>query len=578
MSNVVSITVQARDMTRDTFSSVDRAARNIADNVGRSFSRIGDGFRNAGEGGRNLFSRLGDGLKKTWEMAGGVGEKLSAMGQKVGEFADTPQAKLALLTAALSALPFIASTAAVAITVGLGTAIAGIGIMAAAQNDKVKKAFSDLKEDVTDDLQEMAEPFVPVLIRISDMFKSTFDNLSPALTRAFEKMAPVVEGFAEDLTKGIEKFGPTIDVLAQRFGPLMDVLGSELQVLLEHLATDFMVLAEAADPEFVSLLMSSLTALIDVIVYTIAALAKLGSGITNLVDLIPGINFDDGEASARSFGESILGTTENLLGAGEATGGLTSKVVELANQFLAASDSEIAFEAAIDSATKAVAKNGRTLDINTEKGRDNRQALNSIASSALRMRDDMEKAGQDSSQAMSRARRQFINAAVSMGMSRSEARKLADQSGLLAQEIRRVPSQKRTRFSSNANSVRGDVQNLAFSLGQIARNIVIDIAANYSGPRKATGGPIGAAATGGARGNLVMVGEQGRELVRLPYGSQVIPNGQTESMMAGGSGGGSAPFVVQLRLGTVDLGEVLIDPIRKAVQTRGGNVQATLGR
>lgn len=41
-----------------------------------------------------------------------------------------------------------------------------------------------------------------------------------------------------------------------------------------------------------------------------------------------------------------------------------------------------------------------------------------------------------------------------------------------------------------------------------------------------------------APGGLAMVGERGRELVQLPRGSRVIPNGQTEAMMAKGGGGG----------------------------------------
>jgi phage-related protein len=47
-------------------------------------------------------------------------------------------------------------------------------------------------------------------------------------------------------------------------------------------------------------------------------------------------------------------------------------------------------------------------------------------------------------------------------------------------------------------------------------------------------------AHGGIGGGLAMVGEQGRELVKLPQGSTVIPHGTTENMLAGsqGSGGG----------------------------------------
>jgi hypothetical protein len=40
-----------------------------------------------------------------------------------------------------------------------------------------------------------------------------------------------------------------------------------------------------------------------------------------------------------------------------------------------------------------------------------------------------------------------------------------------------------------------------------------------------------------APGGLSMVGERGRELVNLPRGSQVIPNGRTEQMMRGNNGG-----------------------------------------
>lgn len=50
------------------------------------------------------------------------------------------------------------------------------------------------------------------------------------------------------------------------------------------------------------------------------------------------------------------------------------------------------------------------------------------------------------------------------------------------------------------------------------------------------------------------------------------------SAMPVGSGGGSgAPMIVQLQIGGRNIGEVLIDPIRKSISHRGGNVQAVLG-
>ncbi|WP_377271931.1 phage tail tape measure protein [Peterkaempfera sp. SMS 1(5)a] len=94
--------------------------------------------------------------------------------------------------------------------------------------------------------------------------------------------------------------------------------------------------------------------------------------------------------------------------------------------------------------------------------------------------------------------------------------------------------------------------------------------------KKATGGIIGAAG-GGPRSALTWVGEQGPELVRLPFGSTVYPAGQSRAMAAAGSAG-MGPLVIQLQIGTTTLGELVIDPLRKSIQTRGGNVQAVLGR
>ncbi|AVH57781.1 MULTISPECIES: phage tail protein [Streptomyces] len=121
--------------------------------------------------------------------------------------------------------------------------------------------------------------------------------------------------------------------------------------------------------------------------------------------------------------------------------------------------------------------------------------------------------------------------------------------------------------------------------------------------KKAAGGIVGAAASGGVRSNLTWVGEHGAELLDLPAGSRVwsnpdsrrkaaapwasmlnTPRGggvrRTATPVGGGQGGGGwegRPIVVQMQLGGRDLGEVIIDPLRKSIRHRGGNVQAALG-
>ena len=76
-------------------------------------------------------------------------------------------------------------------------------------------------------------------------------------------------------------------------------------------------------------------------------------------------------------------------------------------------------------------------------------------------------------------------------------------------------------------------------------------------------------AHGGIAGGLVEVGEAGRELVRLPYGSQVIPNGSTEAMLArGGGGGGGQPIILQVILDN----KVIAEGQRKLYRTTNGQL------
>jgi hypothetical protein len=37
-------------------------------------------------------------------------------------------------------------------------------------------------------------------------------------------------------------------------------------------------------------------------------------------------------------------------------------------------------------------------------------------------------------------------------------------------------------------------------------------------------------------------------------------------------------MVIQLNIGGTSIGEILIDPLRKSIRHRGGNVQAVLGK
>jgi hypothetical protein len=88
------------------------------------------------------------------------------------------------------------------------------------------------------------------------------------------------------------------------------------------------------------------------------------------------------------------------------------------------------YQQALDDFTTSVKKNGDTLDITTQKGRDNQAALDAIASSALAVSQNLKAA--DKAQFLVQARKDFLDAAHDIGLSDQAAKQLADRLGLLS--------------------------------------------------------------------------------------------------------------------------------------------------
>jgi len=157
-------------------------------------------------------------------------------------------------------------------------------------------------------------------------------------------------------------------------------------------------------------------------------------------------------------------------------------------------------------------------------------------------------------------------------------------------KLKTVPPEKKAALKANIADLQAKVRSARSQLATIkSKTVVIDIneRVRKTGVTRdsvltgsygyAHGGIVGAAAGGGPRSNSVMVGEQGAEIVDLPTGSRVRSNADTRRIMGQGGGGGMQPFVLQVVLGDSKTVDLLIDPLRKSVQKRGG-VQAALGK
>lgn len=155
-------------------------------------------------------------------------------------------------------------------------------------------------------------------------------------------------------------------------------------------------------------------------------------------------------------------------------------------------------------------------------------------------------------------------------------------------QLASVPASKRADLLANIAQLTAKIDEAQSVIdGLHGKTVTIyynGVAQGYQGPggtytsttgfSYASGGVVSAAASGGGRSGMVLVGERGPELVRLPQGSTVTPAGQTRAMLTGGGG------VQRLEIEWVggNAADSFMAWLRQNIRIRGGNVQTVLGQ
>lgn len=131
-------------------------------------------------------------------------------------------------------------------------------------------------------------------------------------------------------------------------------------------------------------------------------------------------------------------------------------------------DAKRAYEEQLDSTTETIARNGRTLDVNTEAGRANQESIDGMAAAAHDQIQAMIEQGKSTQQVTEftrQARQDFIEAADAAGLEAQEARNLADRLGL-------VPSEVQTK-ADLIDEASAKIQRLEERIAQLEREIGI---------------------------------------------------------------------------------------------------------
>lgn len=509
------------------------------------------------------------------------------------------------LGAALSPLILSAVAAAVLGSVG-GGGIAG-GIALASRDSRVKDAATGLTDSLAESFEPIGAKFVEPVVRALHSFEGAGARLATNVAPGMEKLARLVDPLADDLGRAADNLGVGFNNSVDGALPVVRAMGDELVEITEAVGDFLETISEDSDGAVLALetISEFLQDQFKLWGYVISGAEQayewmvrngnvamhvasaLGGWIPVIGDIIgrqtqmsDELLMDLGKAKDASddFKGSLDSQIESLEREQEVVDALTQEFNRLFGIQMGIDEATIRYEKSIDELTESIKENGKTLDVNKEKGRDNREAvLNQIDAIA-----DLRQANIDNGMSIAEADRKYqqqLNSLeknlLQMGLNRAEVKKIIDA-------YRGIPSEVST--SVTAPGLAGVLARMR-ELDRLyySSPAFVEYRAGERNPSgHAYGGAVSSAATGGNRGGLVQINEQGAEVARLPDGSIVIPHGQSTQMMqnlAGSGGGGVSRLeIVAVRTSGNALMDAIIEGLRFKIDSEGqGDVQQYLG-
>ena len=289
------------------------------------------------------------------------------------------------------------------------------------------------------------------------------------------------------------------------------------------------------------------------------------------------------------------------------------------NLLLTLSGSQIDYQQAVIDATAAVKENGKTHDIATQKGINNKRALDQVAASAQAQTIAMRNAGDGNVSAAKHAegaQKSFIKLATQMGYTVPQAKAMAqslikipnvtrtaklqankkDLETKLAQAKTaladpKISATKKAKLTAEIANLQAGIARAKAALAGVPNSKTVTITTKYvtvgsrsSGAGVGGGHENNTRATGGPvkKGVPYWVGEKGPEPFIPDQNGMIIPNHKVKSggatAFAGGSSGTTINVYVSGALDSSDAADKIVNKLRKYVRVNGGDVQKVIGR
>ncbi|GAA3531399.1 hypothetical protein GCM10022419_008130 [Nonomuraea rosea] len=185
-----------------------------------------------------------DSVDKLAGLAAGLGGKFDSALSVIGSGGP---ANVAVLAAAIAALPTVAGVAASGIVLAIGGGLLAAGITAAAGADKVKHAWSEAADAIKADLADTAEPLEDSLVHAADVAEKSFDRLKPSLAKIFKDLVPDVDQFIDAVGDGVASLGPSLERVGSSFGKLLNGLSDRIPDIMDSLGDTFTTFSDIVD-------------------------------------------------------------------------------------------------------------------------------------------------------------------------------------------------------------------------------------------------------------------------------------------------------------------------------------------
>lgn len=398
-------------IVKETQKAVDKAVSEASGKATKG--RKGGGFSikpkldtsGADKDAKGFFNRFRKASKDAFEKIGGD------IGNAITNSQDVRNAAIGIAaTVGVLISPAIAAMIAGTITAALGTAGIGAGIALAFQDTRIKSAAQVMWKAVMGGLDKAASVFIVPVQKAVDTIGVAFIRFMPRIERIFQGLAPYVDDLAAGVSGFLDAVGPGLEAAFGNSGPFIQILAEYLPVIGDAIGYFFQQISESEgaraglvlffqmlgdlivySADFITFLSDAFGRFVKFATPALSALQALGiigipSGILlDLEEMSHAMDIAQQSATGAGGGMQIL--HDKTASTAEKTRDLNTSLNEFFGASLSASNAAISYEAALDGVSSSLRDNGKNININTAKGRENVTAVNNAVTAAIAARD-----------------------------------------------------------------------------------------------------------------------------------------------------------------------------------------------